>query len=135
MLNKGGATMGIKENIRILRDKYNLSQKDFAKIAGVTDKAVSSWENGTKEPRMGAIQKIADYFNIQKSNIIEDYGMNTSSQGWYLDPETAKAAQEMYDKHRVLFDASRKLKPESIKEVEKFIEYQLAKENHENEDD
>lgn len=127
--------MGIKENIRILRDKYNLSQKDFAKIAGVTDKAVSSWENGTKEPRMGAIQKIADYFNIQKSNIIEDYGMNTSSQGWYLDPETAKAAQEMYDKHRVLFDASRKLKPESIKEVEKFIEYQLAKENHENEDD
>ena len=126
--------MGIKENIKILRDKYNLSQKDFAKIAGVTDKAVSSWENGTKEPRMGAIQKIADYFNIQKSNIIEDYGMNTSSQGWYLDPETAKAAQEMYDKHRVLFDASRKLKPESIKEVEKFIEYQLAKENHENED-
>ncbi len=126
--------MGIKENIRILRDKYNLSQKDFAKIAGVTDKAVSSWENGTKEPRMGAIQKIADYFNIQKSNIIEDYGMNTSSQGWYLDPETAKAAQEMYDKHRVLFDASRKLKPESIKEVEKFIEYQLAKENHENEE-
>jgi Predicted transcriptional regulator with C-terminal CBS domains len=126
--------MGIKENIKILRDKYNLSQKDFAKIAGVTDKAVSSWEKGTKEPRMGAIQKIADYFNIQKSNIIEDYGMSTSSQGWYLDPETAKAAQEMYDKHRVLFDASRKLKPESIKEVEKFIEYQLAKENHENED-
>jgi len=126
--------MGIKENIKILRDKYKLSQKDLGKIAGVTDKAVSSWEKGTKEPRMVTIQKIADYFNIQKSNMIEDYGMSTSSQRWYLDPETTKAAQEIYDKNRVLFDAFMKLKPESIKEVENFIEYQLAKENHQNKD-
>ena len=126
--------MGIKENIKILRDKYNLSQRDFAKIAGVTDKAVSSWESGTKEPRMGAIQKIADYFNIQKSNIIEDDGMS-DEPSYYLNPKTAKLAQEMYDNHKVLFDASRKLKPESLKEVEKFIKYQLAKENHEDDVD
>lgn len=49
--------MGIKENIKLLREKYNLSQKDLALIAGVSDKAVSTWESGAKEPRMGAIQK------------------------------------------------------------------------------
>ena len=30
-----------------------------------------SWENGTAEPRMGAIQKIADYFGIPKATLID----------------------------------------------------------------
>lgn len=70
--------MGIAQNIRYLRRIHDLSQKDFGKIAGVSDKAVSAWENGLKEPRMGAIQKIADHFNLQKSNIIEDGGLENN---------------------------------------------------------
>ena len=64
--------MSISKNIKKLRLEHNLSQKEFDKIAGVSDKAVSTWENGTKEPRMGTIQKIADFFGIKKSDIIED---------------------------------------------------------------
>ncbi|AMR87660.1 LexA family protein [Bacillus thuringiensis] len=64
--------MSIGKNIKKLRDKHNLSQKEFGEIAGVSDKAVSTWEKGLKEPRMGAIQKIADHFGILKSDIIED---------------------------------------------------------------
>ncbi|MHB0798929.1 XRE family transcriptional regulator [Bacillus thuringiensis] len=64
--------MSIGKNIKKLRDKHNLSQKEFGEIAGVSDKAVSTWEKGLKEPRMGAIQKIADHFEIFKSDIIED---------------------------------------------------------------
>lgn len=64
--------MSIGDNIKNLRLKYNLSQKDLALIAGVTDKAVSTWEKGVKEPRMGTVQKIADHFGIRKSDLIED---------------------------------------------------------------
>lgn len=71
--------MGISENIKLLREQYGLSQKELGKIAGVSDKAVSTWEQGIKEPRMGAIQKIADHFGIQKSNIIEDNGLQSQS--------------------------------------------------------
>lgn len=71
--------MAIKDNIKMLRDKYGITQKDLADIAGVTDKAVSTWENGVNEPRMGAVQKIADHFGIKKSNIIEDHGMDDIS--------------------------------------------------------
>lgn len=67
--------MSIGKNIKLLREKYRLSQKDLALIAGVSDKAVSTWENGLKEPRMGAIQRIADHFGLKKSNLIEDDGM------------------------------------------------------------
>ncbi|MEK5166038.1 helix-turn-helix domain-containing protein [Paenibacillus macerans] len=67
--------MSIAENIKKLRDKYDLTQQELADIAGVTNKAVSAWETGVKEPRMGAIEKIAQHFKIKKSNIIEDGGM------------------------------------------------------------
>ncbi|WP_353853089.1 XRE family transcriptional regulator [Dehalobacter restrictus] len=64
--------MGIGDNIKILREKQGLTQQNIADIAGVTNKAVSAWENGLKEPRMGAIEKIAAYFGIKKSSLIED---------------------------------------------------------------
>lgn len=68
--------MSIGKNIKRLREQHNLSQEELAEIAGVTDKAVSTWENETKTPRMGAIQKIADHFGILKSDIIEDRKVN-----------------------------------------------------------
>ena len=63
--------MSIGNNIKALRKEYKLSQKELAVIAGVTDKAVSAWETGKKDPRMGVIEKIANHFGIQKSAIIE----------------------------------------------------------------
>ena len=42
--------MGISENIKLLREQYGLSQKELGQIAGVSDKAVSTWEQGIKEP-------------------------------------------------------------------------------------
>ncbi len=62
--------MSIGENIRQLRKRYNISQNELGEIAGVTGKAVSTWENDVKMPRMKAIQRIADYFEIDISDIL-----------------------------------------------------------------
>ena len=64
--------MSVSDNIKDLRIKYGLTQAELGEIAGVTDKAVSSWEKGNAEPRMGAIQKIAEHFNISKASLIAD---------------------------------------------------------------
>ena len=64
--------MSIAENIRKLRERYSLTQAELGEIAGVSDKAVSTWENGTAEPRMGAVQRIAEHFNITKGSIVDD---------------------------------------------------------------
>ena len=71
----GVINMPIGENIKRLRIMHGLSQKELARIAGVSDKAVSTWESGSKEPRMGAVQKIADHFGLKKSNLIENNGL------------------------------------------------------------
>ena len=64
--------MSIANNIKSLRESRQMTQAEFGKIAGVSDKAVSTWENGSAEPRMGAIQRIADYFGISVCSVIGD---------------------------------------------------------------
>lgn len=73
--------MGIPDNIKRLRVTHGLTQSELGKIAGVSDKAIWTWENGTAEPRMGAIQKIADHFNIKKSDLIEDHSSEPDLAG------------------------------------------------------
>ncbi len=64
--------MSIAENIKRIRAEHGLSQAELGKIAGVSDKAVSTWELGLKTPRMGAVEKMANYFGITKSAIVDD---------------------------------------------------------------
>lgn len=64
--------MSIASNIKRLRTQAQLSQAELGKIAGVTDKAVSTWEAGLKTPRMGAVEKMAAYFDVPKSAILDD---------------------------------------------------------------
>ena len=71
--------MSISKNIKAIRDRFNLTQTQLGEIAGVSDKAVSTWENGTAEPRLGTIQKISDALNIRKSDIIDGNLSGSSS--------------------------------------------------------
>lgn len=64
--------MGVAENIRHLRTERDMTQEEFGKIADVSSMAVSQWENGRAIPRMGAVQRIADYFGIKASSLIDD---------------------------------------------------------------
>ncbi len=110
--------MTISENIKNLRLKHGLSQKELGLIAGVTDKAVSTWEQGTKEPRMGAIQKIADHFGIKKSDIIEDRDIATKNAAKTLE---LTAQEESHIKKYRQLDADGK------EEIDDLIDVKLAK--------
>lgn len=77
--------MSIAENIKRIRAEHGLSQAELGKIAGVSDKAVSTWELGLKTPRMGAVEKMANYFGITKSAIVDDAPM-TSLQKHVVPP-------------------------------------------------
>ena len=78
--------MSIAENIKKIRERFNLTQDELGEIAGVSGGAVSTWERGTAEPRMGAVQKIADKLKISKSEIIDDLNTNISKSAGVLIP-------------------------------------------------
>lgn len=50
----------------------NRSQIDVAKAIGVSPQTFNTWCQGIALPRMGKLQLLADYFGINKSDLIED---------------------------------------------------------------
>lgn len=59
-------------NLLSLMDKRNITQEDIAKIAGVSQQSVSNWVSAKLMPRMGSVEKLADYFHILKSDLLEE---------------------------------------------------------------
>lgn len=64
-------TNTIGKQITKLRNRFGYTQENLAEIIGVSKQTISNWETGLKVPRMGAIQKLADHFNVTKSFIID----------------------------------------------------------------
>lgn len=56
-------------NYMILSGK---SQKELADVVGVSAPTFNEWVKGKKFPRIDKIQKLADYFGILKSDLIEE---------------------------------------------------------------
>ena len=117
--------MSIGKNIRLLRVKHSLHQSELATSLNVSPKTISTWENDIQIPRMPMIEKIAQYFNVSKSYIIEDIEL--------IDPMTKRELQPIKDdntKQSILFrkidgiDQRKKDKIISIldKDLEKYLE-------------
>lgn len=61
----------LASNLQKLMDRESITQKDIAVIAGVSQQSVSNWLAGKLIPRMGSIEKIAEYFDVAKSDLLE----------------------------------------------------------------
>lgn len=73
--------MSIGENIRSLRESRGLTQAQLGDAVGVSDKAVSTWESGKREPRMGTAEKLAEFFGVTVSALFcsEECGTEPAS--------------------------------------------------------
>lgn len=63
----------IGSNIKIIIERNNLTQKEFADIIGVQESAVGKWILGKNSPRMGTVQRISDQFNVDKSWLMSEH--------------------------------------------------------------
>ena len=55
-----------------LRKSHGLSQKKLAQAIGVSQASINYWEKGERTPSVDAVQKIADFFNVQISELLRD---------------------------------------------------------------
>lgn len=106
------------------------SQTDLINDLGFNKSAVSTWCNGTRLPRMDKVEMLARYFSINRSDLIEE---KDTTSGYYLNDETAKLAQEMFEDEdmRSLFDMKRNMPPERFKAHMDFMKnlYNQEKKN------
>ena len=60
------------ENLRYYMEINGKSRRDVSEAIGVSYYTFTDWVKGKKYPRMDKVEKLATYFDIQKSDLIED---------------------------------------------------------------
>lgn len=103
------------ENLKYYMKLHNKNQADLINDLGFNKSSVSTWCNGTRLPRMDKVDILAKYFDINRSDLIEDKDTE-HKQSYYLNPETSRIAQKIYDNKElsVLFDTAQDAEPEDL---------------------
>lgn len=100
------------------------NQADIAMLLNVSQAAVSTWCTGIKLPRMDKVQALADYFGINKSDLLEDKGTQEEDNSYYIDEYAKELAQFLFKnpEYRVLFDAAKDVSADDLEMVKTIID-------------
>ena len=96
------------KNLKLLRKKSGLSQRDFAEIIHASQNTVSQWESGKREPSYAIAREIANYFNVSV-----DYLLG-------IEEKTAPLELSLTEKQQLILDLAEQLSDEDAK---KLIDY------------
>lgn len=112
-----------KDMLKYFRMKENLSQSELAARLGISASAISMYEVGKREPDFETEEKIADFFHTDLNTLRGRESDAEQQTSYYLDKDSSDAAQFLFSnpEYKVLFDASRKVKPEDINLVAEMI--------------
>lgn len=110
------------KNLSNLLARNQKTQADLVADLRLNKSTVSTWVNGTKMPRMNKIEQLANYFGVEKSDLIED--KSDTNDSYYIDPEVAEYAEIVKSNPdlRLLFDASKDMSKDDIDFVINTIE-------------
>ena len=60
------------KNLRYYLNLNNMQQKELAQILGIRPSTITNWLKQTAMPQVSTIQKIAYYFRIGKSDLVDE---------------------------------------------------------------
>lgn len=89
----------ISDNLKRLMEEHEISNIELSEKIGVSQSTVGKWLLQKSVPRMGAIEKLADYFNVNKSDILENkpVAVMLPAQQYPLWPFTTGAGVNDYE--------------------------------------
>lgn len=61
------------KNLKYIRKKKNIDQQVMAEDLGVAQSTLSCWESGIRTPNLDMVAKIAEYLQIDKDFITNDF--------------------------------------------------------------
>lgn len=111
-------------NLSRYMELCNKKQADIINDLGINKSAVSTWINGTRMPRMDKVQALADYFGINKSDLLEDKGAQEEDNSYYIDEDAKELAQFLFKnpEYRILFDAAKDVSADDLEMVKTIID-------------
>ncbi|TPR47019.1 XRE family transcriptional regulator [Apilactobacillus micheneri] len=106
-------------NLKYLRNKYGMSQLDFAgKLGRKNISTISEWESGKYTPKLIILSKIAHIFNVSIDDLMETDLQNDPLKYPAKDIKTSNIIKNIF-----------KLNESNKKSVESYIEYLLNEQN------
>lgn len=109
------------ENLKRLLLERDKTQADLSRYMHVSTATAANWCNGKIMPRIDKIQSICNWFCIEKSDLLDSQNKENS---YYINEDARELAEFLHKspEYKVLFDASRKVKPEDIDKVKQMID-------------
>ena len=83
-------------NLKRYMEVKGRSRNDISEALGISYFTVSDWVNGKKYPRMDKVEMLANYFGIQKSDLIEEKDEKTSPD----EPQLTEGEEMLLDLFR-----------------------------------
>ena len=62
--------MDFYKRIKDLREEKNLSQTELAKLTGISQSAITKWENRQREPSLDGIIRLAKFFDVSSDYLL-----------------------------------------------------------------
>lgn len=106
------------------RSELGLTMKELAEKVGVAEGTISRWESGEiKNMRRDAVAALAKALNLSPK-ILMGWDDNEEPRAYYLNPETARMAQAIYDNPELgyLFDAAKDASPEDLRMATEILQ-------------
>ena len=67
-----------------LREQKNMTQEELAKALGVSKSTIGMYERGDREPNFEKLEVIADYFNVNMSDLIDKIKLSKNDLSQYV---------------------------------------------------
>lgn len=106
------------QNIREIRKKCGLTQKELADRIGASESAISMYESGKRQPDYETLLRISDYFGVSV-----DYLLGNETIRRY-DPELEELLEELKTRPemRMLFNLASNATKEDVLRAVRIIE-------------
>lgn len=109
----------ILKRIRALCKKQGTNVRKLEQEIGLSEGSIGKMRYG-RMPLASRLEKIAEALGTS-TRYLQTGELET--EGYYLDPETARAAQEIFENEELslLFDAARDASPEDLRTVHQML--------------
>lgn len=104
------------ENLNKLLQDRKKSQLEVANDIGVAPQTFNSWAKGVAIPRMGKVQRLADYFHVEKSTLLDEPREAIEFYTAFKDQKDADLAEKVVNNKSLanLVDLLTKLPEEDV---------------------
>lgn len=116
------------KNLVYYIEKTGKTQKELAEIVGVATSTFNDWCKAKKYPRIDKIEILANYFGIQKSDLIEE---KMTDEGKKNSDTIVGITKALFQDDKlcavVSFLCSANLDESKLDNVKEFIEFQMKR--------